>query len=306
MPFDLKAAEELALAAERLCSIAAHTYIEGLQDLAAAAATEADAEHQSLVDGAQRLAENAASLEVRLREERRYLAVERARLDAERSHLEEERRLFRQAAAVGAVGARIAGKADLSPRSPQRSACREVWEPIGGAQFRLGHEHAEERGRPQGERHLPRQLEVSDNRREGSRRTRKEEGEIRSEQLDQDEVVVLNVANKEHPSVPRAVLQQVPKNSRFAEVVSERHVRARDSSGHILVDHDPEIFMPLLEHLRMRHCEDPDDPVKPPVFPPKPQNLEMRFRTMLVSYGLYNWVYRSTFTEPAELSVESD
>lgn len=104
------------------------------------------------------------------------------------------------------------------------------------------------------------------------------------------DVVDLNVGGKETVTVSRAALTQC-KGSFLAAGFSGRwdSELPKDAQGRIFIDFPPEIFMPLVNHLRLRRIEDAPTPPPPPLGDPATDEL---FLEMLQHFGILDWLYR--------------
>merc|ERR1712176_699220 len=92
------------------------------------------------------------------------------------------------------------------------------------------------------------------------------------------DMVTLNVGGEANVTIFRHTLLQVPK-CRFTSIFCDGSGAPKDSEGRIFVDFKPALFNPLLDHLRMRQIEEPNDPTPPPKF--ESQELEGQFQKML-------------------------
>lgn len=77
----------------------------------------------------------------------------------------------------------------------------------------------------------------------------------------------------------------------LAAAFSGRWELPKDDDGSIFINFDPSLFVPLVQYLRMRQIESPEDPALPPGF--EFPETEACFRRMLKYYGLEEWVYRA-------------
>lgn len=110
------------------------------------------------------------------------------------------------------------------------------------------------------------------------------------------DVVSLNVGGEAIAAVARSVLLQV-KGSMLADRFRASMDLGRDSDGNIFVDFQPDIFLPMLEHLRRRFAESPGSLASTPDVPDD-ANILRRFRDMLRYYGVRDWVYRAMPLSP--------
>lgn len=117
---------------------------------------------------------------------------------------------------------------------------------------------------------------------------------------EQPDMVSLNLGGEAHITVLRSTLTQC-EDSMLAAAFSGRWDLPKDESGNIFVDFEPAIFLPLVQHLRMRRIEGPEDPTAPPAF--DTCDLEARFQRMLRYYGLEDWVYRENLPEALQYQV---
>jgi len=101
--------------------------------------------------------------------------------------------------------------------------------------------------------------------------------------------VSLSLGGEANTTVLLSTLLQPPE-CRFTGLFRRQQSAPKDGEGRIFVDFQPALFVPLLEHLRMRVIEDPEDPTPPPDF--ESPALEAKFGKMLQHYGLKDWVYR--------------
>merc|ERR1719210_2847175 len=90
-----------------------------------------------------------------------------------------------------------------------------------------------------------------------------------------NEVVALNVGGEAKVTVSLDTLLQCPE-CRFTSIFSQHQHMPKDSQGRIFIDFKPTLFLPLLEHLRMRRIEESHDPTPPPQF--QDGELEAQFR----------------------------
>lgn len=104
------------------------------------------------------------------------------------------------------------------------------------------------------------------------------------------DIVELNVGGKETVSVSRAALTQC-KGSFMATGFSGRwdSELPKDSAGRIFIDFPPELFMPLVNHLRVRRIEETPTPPPAPLADPVADEL---FVEMLQHFGILDWLYR--------------
>lgn len=100
------------------------------------------------------------------------------------------------------------------------------------------------------------------------------------------DITRLNVGGQTEVSVRRQTLCQV-EGSMLAEQFSGRweSMAARDEKGRILIDFPPEIFMPLVNWLRLKSIEDPMNPIPSPAIP---QEHVRGFKQMCEYYGIAN------------------
>jgi len=111
---------------------------------------------------------------------------------------------------------------------------------------------------------------------------------------EQNDMVSLNLGGEVRMAVLRSTLTQCD-DSMLAAAFSGRWELPRDEDGHVFVNFAPSLFMPLVQHLRMRQIEDPEDPTPPPTL--ETPELEASFRRMLKYYGLEEWIYRTSLPE---------
>lgn len=104
-----------------------------------------------------------------------------------------------------------------------------------------------------------------------------------------DDAVSLNLGGEAHIMVLRSTLTQC-EDSMLAAAFSGRWDLPKDSDGSVFVDFEPSLFVPLVQHMRMRRIEDPSDPTPPPCL--ETPQLEARFQRMLKYYGLEEFIYR--------------
>lgn len=119
--------------------------------------------------------------------------------------------------------------------------------------------------------------------------------------LEQSEAVSLNLGGEANVTVLRSTLTQC-EDSMLAAAFSGRWELPKDASGSTLIDFEASLFMPLVQHLRMRRIEDPGDPTPPPTC--GGPEVEARFQKMLKYYGLQEWIYRDSLPEPMEHQME--
>lgn len=110
-------------------------------------------------------------------------------------------------------------------------------------------------------------------------------------------VITLNVAGEAVVSVPKDVLMQC-RGSMLADRFGGSVDLGKGSDGHVFVDFAPEIFLPMLEHLRNRHSETPERLAPPPEISGD-ASVVRRFRDMLRYYGMLEWVYRAVPLSPS-------
>lgn len=123
---------------------------------------------------------------------------------------------------------------------------------------------------------------------------------------DLPDMVHLNVGGQAQVKISRAALTQC-EGSRLALEFGPAGGEAdlqKDADGHILIDFVPSVFLPLVDHLRMRHIEafhlqqaqvQGQAPARQPLLPPLPladPHLDHQFVEMLQYYGVLDWVYR--------------
>ena len=97
------------------------------------------------------------------------------------------------------------------------------------------------------------------------------------------DILDLNIGGKAFLQCQRATLCQVP-DSMLCSMFSGRWGGQRDSQGRIFLDHDPELFEIIVEHLRIKKLEDPSAPIPPPDVP---QGKRLYFLHMLGYFGLW-------------------
>lgn len=114
------------------------------------------------------------------------------------------------------------------------------------------------------------------------------------------EMVSLNLGGEATLTVLRSTLTQC-EDSMLAAAFSGRWELPTDENGHNFIDFEPAIFLPLVQHMRMRRIEDPGDPAPPPCL--ENPDLEARFQRMLRYYGLEDWVYRDCVPEAVEHKI---
>lgn len=118
------------------------------------------------------------------------------------------------------------------------------------------------------------------------------------------ELVSLNLGGEAQTTVLRTTLTQC-EDSMLAAAFSGRWELPKDEAGNIFVDFEPALFLPLVQYLRMRRIEGPEDPSAPPNFGGD-VDLEARFQRMLRYYGLESWVYRDVAPDGLQYHVHID
>jgi len=139
----------------------------------------------------------------------------------------------------------------------------------------------EERGRLLKERQV---LELDRSRFEEERRLFAPGG------VEMSDMVPLNVGDEVMLAVLRSTLTQCT-DSMLAAAFSGRWELPRDKDGRVFIDFPSMLFVPLIEHLRMRRIEDDHDHAPPPPYLGS-ADLEAQFQRMLRYYGVEDWVYR--------------
>lgn len=113
------------------------------------------------------------------------------------------------------------------------------------------------------------------------------------------EVIHLNVGGETRCSVKRATLCVV-ESSLLCSMFSGRwdSTLERDRDNCVLIDFPPDLFMPLVDYLRQKNIEDPEDPVRPPEVPAERQP---GFNRMVRYFGLWDamWPCADTKWEAA-------
>jgi len=117
------------------------------------------------------------------------------------------------------------------------------------------------------------------------------------------EMVSLNLGGEASITVLRSTLTQC-EDSMLSAAFSGRWELPRDDVGNVFVNFEPSLFLPLVQHLRMRQIEAPEDPAPPPSF--DSPELEGCFRRMLRYYGLEDWVYRTYLPEELQYQLHID
>lgn len=100
------------------------------------------------------------------------------------------------------------------------------------------------------------------------------------------DIIRLNVGGQQECAVRRQTLCLV-EGSMLADQFSGRwdEMSARDEKGRALVDFPPELFMPLVNWLRLKSIEDPSHPIPTPTIP---QEHARGFKQMCEYYGIAN------------------
>jgi len=111
------------------------------------------------------------------------------------------------------------------------------------------------------------------------------------------EMVSLNLGGEATLTVLHSTLTQC-EGSMLSAAFSGRWELPKDENGHVFIDFEPGLFIPLVQHMRMRRIEDPADPIAAPCL--DGPELQTRFLRMLRYYGLEEWVYRDCIPEPVE------
>lgn len=111
------------------------------------------------------------------------------------------------------------------------------------------------------------------------------------------QMVSLNIAGKTSLAVLRAILTQC-KGSLLASQFSGRWDLPKDGEGRIYIEFEPQLFKPLVDHLRTRFMDGEARCTPPPRF--SDQQLDAKFQEMLQYYGVREWIYRM---EPVEHEV---
>lgn len=103
------------------------------------------------------------------------------------------------------------------------------------------------------------------------------------------DVVDLNVGGQITCSVRRSTML-LEEHSALASIFSGRWDDSleRDKSGRIFIDFSPDIFMPLVDFLRQKTIENPDDPVEPPEVA---HEKMAAFKRMLEYYNMLDAVW---------------
>mmetsp|Transcript_56437 Transcript_56437/g.177253 ORF Transcript_56437/g.177253 Transcript_56437/m.177253 type:complete len:340 (-) Transcript_56437:68-1087(-) len=117
------------------------------------------------------------------------------------------------------------------------------------------------------------------------------------------DMVTLNLGGEAHITVLRSTLTQC-EDSMLAAAFSGRWELPKDDAGNVFVNFEPTLFLPLVQHLRMRQIEAPEDPTPPPTFNAHEQ--EACFRRMLRYYTLEDWVYRCQTPEEIQYTMHID
>lgn len=115
-----------------------------------------------------------------------------------------------------------------------------------------------------------------------------------------DDIVVLNVGGQEKLSVTRGALTQCPGSALADAFNGRRPTLPKDTEGSTFIDFAPQIFLPLVEHLRLRYVQVPGSTVLPPPAPLPDAVLDEQFVAMLHHFGVLDWVYRQ---RPVEFQV---
>lgn len=112
-----------------------------------------------------------------------------------------------------------------------------------------------------------------------------------------EDVVHLNVGGEVRLSVLRATLTQC-EGSKLAEAFNGRGAALpQDVDGNAFVNFAPQIFVPLVDHLRIRYTQGPG--IAPPAALPDP-TLDENFVAMCRHFGILDWVYQQ---QPVEFQV---
>ena len=118
-----------------------------------------------------------------------------------------------------------------------------------------------------------------------------------------DEILEINVSGKAFIQCQRATLCQVP-DSLLCSMFSSRWGGAKDSEGRIFLDHDPELFEVIVNHLRFKRTEDPSNPIP---LPEIPKSKVAHFCHLLEYFGLeasfYNVLSSTAFQDFSAVEV---
>merc|ERR1719277_187862 len=108
---------------------------------------------------------------------------------------------------------------------------------------------------------------------------------------ERSQAVALNVGGVAQLSVSRRTFTQC-EDSMLAASFGGNWDLPTDPEGRVFVDFSPDVFLPLVEHLRQRRIEDPMGAPTPPPPPFADSVTDERFLDMLRHYGVLDWVYR--------------
>jgi len=112
-----------------------------------------------------------------------------------------------------------------------------------------------------------------------------------AQEANSDEVIRLNIGGERNVDVKRSTLCQC-EGSLLSTMFSGRWDTAlnRDLAGRVLIDFNPVLVMPMIDHLRASRAAMDGVPVPPPCLP---AGSQVEFRRMLDYFGLTNFVYSS-------------
>lgn len=106
---------------------------------------------------------------------------------------------------------------------------------------------------------------------------------------DPSDIVEINAGGQAIIQCHRRTLCLAP-DSMFSHLFSGRwdDSWAKDSQGRIFFDHDPELILLIVNHLRIKRIEDPSNPVKPPQIPTA---KKAEFLHLLQYFGLHSYFF---------------
>jgi len=109
---------------------------------------------------------------------------------------------------------------------------------------------------------------------------------------ERSDVVRLNVGGQAAISVSRATLTQCEDSMLASCFNGTWEELPKDEEGQVFIDYSPALFIPLVEHLRLRRREEAGQvhALSPPVF--EDPARDEHFLDMLRHYRMLDWVYR--------------
>lgn len=117
-----------------------------------------------------------------------------------------------------------------------------------------------------------------------------------------EDIVTMNIGGQMECAVRRKTLCLV-EGSMLADQFSGRwdEQTARDDKGRVLIDFPPELFMPLVNWLRLKSIEDPMEPIPPPTV--SQENMH-GFKQMCEYYGIANALWPADWQALFKTTIE--